>query len=553
MRGHDTLIDINDPDPNPGPLCTVMMTNMTVKEEQGIVSQDAVIEFLENPESYDPRPEQVERIDTHGAVVFLAGAQAFKMKRAVKLPYLDFSTLEKRRRICRHEIERNRVTAPDLYRDVVPVLRTEGGSLSLKGDGVPVEWLVRMLRFDQAQLFDRLAETRNLDLALMGNLARLIAAYHCDAQRLECNDGRVILQSVADQVIAACSRPNQGLKPNEAATFSRDLGEALSAGQKQLDKRAGKGFVRLCHGDLHLKNIVLHDGRPMLFDAIEFDDGIATIDVLYDLAFLMMDLWSRGLKRHANVVLNRYLVASGESENISGLALLPLFLSLRAGVRAMVASDLLAQIDPAKAQEVLVEIRHYFDLAASFLRSESHRLVVIGGRSGTGKSTLSADLAPSLGRAPGALHVRSDVERKSLLGVSETERLDRQGYTKAITDQVYSRLLSKAETALSAGHSVILDAVYLRPDERRAAELLARRTDAAFTGIWLEASEQRMKQRVEARVNDASDADVHVVEMQSEIDAGPINWHRVQADAGPHAVCERARKIVAIDRQLPAV
>ncbi len=521
---------------------------MIVEEEPGVGNQDAVEEFLADPGSYDPRPERVERIDTHGAIVFLAGAQAFKMKRAVKLPYLDFSTLERRRRICQHEIERNRETAPDLYRDVVPVTRADGGLLSLNGEGQPVEWLVRMRRFDQALLFDRLAETGELDLALMGQLATLIAAYHSSARQIEHGKGHAIVESVADQVIAACSKSDLGLKPSEVETFSNDMAQALAAGEKQLDERAGKGFVRLCHGDLHLKNIVLHDACPMLFDAIEFDDAIATIDVLYDLAFLVMDLWSRGLKQHANVVLNRYLVASGESDNLSGLALLPLFLALRAGVRAMVATDLLAQIDRARAQQVRVEIEHYFDLAVSFLRSEPCRLVVVGGRSGTGKSTLSANLAPELGRAPGALHVRSDVERKSLLGVSETERLDPRGYTKEVTDQVYDRLLSKAKKALSAGHSVILDAVYLRPDERKAVELLAHSTGAVFTGIWLEASQQRMKKRVEARVNDASDADAHVVEMQSEIDAGPISWHRVKADDEPAAVCERASRIIAAGR-----
>lgn len=526
---------------------------MAVEEEHGIVNQDAVVDFLADPGSYDPRPERVERIDTHGAIIFLAGAHAFKMKRAVKLPYLDFSTLEKRRRICEHEIERNRATAPDLYLDVVPVTRVDEGRLSLDGAGQPVEWLVRMRQFDQAQLFDRLAAAHQLDPALMDQLATLIAEYHSSALRFESDDGRAIVQSVADQVVAACSRPNSGLKPGAVTEFSECLAEALAVGQTQLDERAGKGFVRLCHGDLHLKNIVLHEAHPMLFDAIEFDDAIATIDVLYDLAFLVMDLWSRGLKKHANIVLNRYLVNSSDRENVSGLALLPLFLALRAGVRAMVACDLLTRIDREKAHDVRVEIGRYFDLAVSFLRPERTRLVVVGGRSGTGKSTLSASLAPALGRAPGAVHVRSDVERKCLLGVSETERLEQQGYTRVITDQVYDRILVKAESALSAGHSVILDAVYLRPDERKGVELLAHRTGAAFTGIWLEASKQRMKKRVEARVNDASDATADVVEMQTEIDAGPISWHRVQADDEPDVVCDRAWKIIAAEDHSPVL
>ena len=506
--------------------------------------QEAVIAVMEDPASYDPPPDQVRRIDTHGAIVFLAGDSAYKMKRAVRLPYLDFSTLEKRKRVCGHEVERNRLTAPSLYRDVVPVCRTESGGLRLGGCGEPVEWFVRMRRFDQAFLLDNLAVQDALELALMMPLADTVADYHAAAPAGADVAGHDVIARVVDQVTSTLAKPRSPIDPVLVSSFAKRIAEELRLQSDLLDRRAACGLVRLCHGDLHLKNIVLLDGKPTLFDAIEFDDAIATIDIYYDLAFLLMDLWFRGLKRHANVFFNRYMAAAEPSQAFAGLSLFPLFLSVRAGVRAMVGIDLLAQLDSSQARQAEAEIERYFDLAKSLLNRSPPRMVVVGGRSGTGKSTLAAGLAPLTGEAPGAFHIRSDVERKRMFGVDETERLDADGYAKSATDEVYDRILRRAENALRVGHSVVLDAVYLLPQQRREVETVARSAGARFTGLWLEASLETMTARVEARTGDASDADARVVEMQSGIDAGPLGWRLIRTDGNPETVLAAARKII---------
>lgn len=512
--------------------------------ENDVALQEAVIAVMEDPVSYEPVPDRVRRIDTHGAIVFLAGDSAYKMKRALRLPYLDFSTLEKRKRVCEHEIERNRQTAPDLYEDVVPVCRTDSGRLILGGRGEPVEWFVKMRRFDQAGLFDNLAARHELDLALMRPLADRVADYHAAAPATMDATGHDIIARVVEQVASTLAKPVSPVDKVAVASFAKQIAEELKLQSGLLDRRAAAGLVRLCHGDLHLKNIVLLDGEPTLFDAIEFDDAIATIDIYYDLAFLLMDLWFRDLKLHANLFFNRYMATAEPPQALSGLSSLPLFLSVRAGVRAMVGIDLLAQVEDPDTKKAEAEIKRYFDLAVSLLNRAPPRLVAVGGRSGTGKSTLAAGLAPHVGQAPGALHIRSDVERKRMFGVDETERLGADGYAKSATDRVYDRILHRAETGLRAGQSVVLDAVYLLPQQRREVETVARSAGARFTGLWLEASLETMTARVEARTGDASDADARVVEMQSGIDAGPLGWQRIRADGDPDTVLAAARKVL---------
>ena len=240
-----------------------------------------------------------------------------------------------------------------------------------------------------------------------------------------------------------------------------------------LDARAAHGFVRRCHGDLHLANIVLHHGQPTLYDAIEFDEALATIDTLYDLAFLLMDLDVLGQRLAANLVLNRYLCCSGEDLDLNGLAALPLFLALRAAIRALVTSDRAAQQDGPGRNRDLERARRYLSAALDYAMPAAPKLVVVGGLSGTGKTTLAAALAPWLGAAPGAVHLRSDLERKMLAGVGELERLPPTAYTPEARQGVYKSLHQKAASALTAKHSVIIDAVYDEERQRREIEALA--------------------------------------------------------------------------------
>lgn len=508
--------------------------------------QDAVIAFLSDPASYDPRPDAVERIDTHAAIVFLAGAHAYKIKRAVKLAYLDFSTLEKRRRACERELELNRATAPGLYLAVTPIVRQADGRLALGGDGVAVEWAVAMLRFDQDDLLDRLAHRGRLDLTLMAPLADHIADFHAGAPAARQTDGEAVMADVVTSTVAALGSAPDVVPQSALSHYAKTILAALHDTADLLRQRSAGGHVRRCHGDLHLKNIVLLDGRPTLFDAIEFDEAIATIDVLYDLAFLIMDLWHAGLRRHANAVLNRYLAAAGDPDHLAGLAALPLFLACRAAVRAMVTLDNLANLAPAARAGAEREAVDYFDRARGFLVPETPRLVAIGGLSGTGKSTLAAALAPALGAAPGAIHLRSDVERKALFGVPATRRLGPEAYDPAVTERVYAIMRDKAVRALGAGHSVIADAVSLTPEHRDLFETAAREANAPFSGLWLTAGADRLVQRVEARRGDASDANADVVRRQLELSTGPIAWQPVEADAGPDSTLHTAARALGV-------
>lgn len=281
------------------------------------------------------------------------------------------------------------------------------------------------------------------------------------------------------------------------------------------------------------------DNRPVLFDAIEFDESLATCDVLYDLAFLLMDLWTRELKSHANLLFNRYLWTCEDVERqLKGLSLLPLFLSLRAAIRAKVAV-----LQPG-AGEHAAEARRHFEAACAFLAPSRADLVAIGGLSGTGKSSLAAALAASIGRAPGAVHLRSDIERKRIHGVGEFERLPREAYTPESAARVYERLRCLASLALEAGQSVIVDAVHLRPEERRDVEGTAARHKARFTGLWLEAPVDVLMERVARRERDASDATAEIVSLQADHLAGETDWIRLNASGELEDVIARANAAI---------
>lgn len=490
--------------------------------------QSAVIRFLLDPASYPRRPERVERMDTHGAIIFLAGDRAYKLKRAVKLAYLDFSTLEKRRAVCERELELNRRTAPGLYLGLIPVTRDERGGLRLGGPGEAADWLIEMRRFGQEQLFDRLARAGKLEPALLERLVRHIEAFHRDAPRRTDAAWPDSLIGVAETVISALGDAEFDVL--DTAGTRDALRNGIERARPLLAARREAGFVRRCHGDMHLKNIVLIDGEPCLFDALEFDEDLATIDVLYDLGFLLMDLWGRGLKREANAVLNRYFARDVPAEEWAGLSLLPLFMSLRAGVRAMVGLDGLKAAAEADRGSLREEMLGYADLARVLITPPEPRLVAIGGMSGTGKTTVAREIAAGIGPAPGAIHLRSDVERKAMLGAAPTEPLGPEGYAPEASRAVYERLTAKAEAILRAGHAVILDATFLEPDSRRALEPLAVSLGVPFQPVWLKADAEAMIGRVTNRRGDASDADAEIVRRQiAEGCDAPYGWAIIEA------------------------
>jgi len=493
--------------------------------------------FLSEPSSHGGTP--VEKIETHSAAVFLSGTRAWKLKRAVPYDYLDFSTLERRKEMCEAEMRINRRTAPRLYLRVVPVTREHDGTLALDGVGLPIDWVLEMVRFDQEALFDRLAASGRLDIQLMRSLASEISQFHSIAERRLDHGGRAGMAWVIDGNAVGFASQGAGiLDADRCASLTREAHAALERFGAQLDERREAGFVRQCHGDMHLRNIVLIDGRPTLFDAIEFNDEIACIDVLYDLAFLLMDLWRRGLPAHANAVWNRYLAEAGE---LSGIALMPFFLSCRAAVRAKTsATSAIFQTDPDHRKQFEDLARSYLSMAGTMLIPQKPCLVAVGGLSGSGKSTLALKISPSLGVAPGALALRSDEIRKRLFGVPEFSRLGKEGYTDAASRRVYATIAKHASSAVHRGYSVVADAVFANAADRVAIEAVASSLSVPFVGIWLDAPQSILSARVENRQSDASDADTAVVRSQLKRDTGPIHWQRIDASSSPDVVLQQS-------------
>jgi hypothetical protein len=303
------------------------------------------------------------------------------------------------------------------------------------------------------------------------------------------------------------------------------------------------GKVRHCHGDLHLRNICLLEGKPTLFDCLEFDEALASIDVLYDLAFLLMDLEHRGLGHFGNRVFNRYL---DRCEEDGGLAAIPFFLSLRAAIRAHVTATALDHAaDAVAGAKMACEARCYLSLTERFLQPQPCRLVAIGGLSGAGKSTLAAGLAPELGLRPGARVLRSDVTRKLLLGVDPEERLPATAYTRETSARVYEVLCRKAAVGLGAGYTVIIDAVALTAEERNSFAEVARAAAVPFSGLWLEARPEAMADRIRGRVRDASDASPEILAGQLRHDAGKIDWVRIDAGGRAEDCLAAARRALA--------
>lgn len=504
--------------------------------------QQALIDFLSTPQAYGLEAgARIERIDTHAAAVFLVGDRVYKLKRAVKFPFLDFSTCALRRRYCADEVRLNRRTAPDLYLGVAPVRRGEAGfTLGRTSEpdlatGEAEDWLVVMRRFDQRNLLSSCAERGALTPDLVADLAREIARFHAEARPEADHWGGAVLVHTVEmdvgQMKARGELLDTGLSEELAA-----LMPAEAMRQADLaDRRRAMGAVKRCHGDLHLKNIYLEAGKPQAFDGIEFNDRLSCIDVLYDLSFLLMDLDFRDLKAHANLALNTYLWHSPESDEelMRALALLPIYLARRGAIRAHVDAAGIPHIaDKAAARQLRERACAYQRYARSLFPSPKPSLLAIGGLSGTGKTTLAKRLAPEQAPTPGAILLRSDVLRKRMAGIPLDQRMPPGSYAPEKAAAVYDELHRLAAIALKAGRSVILDAVYSKPQERDAARRVAEQAGVSFTGLWLDAPPELLRRRVDARTGDASDATTAVVERQAEYDVGQIDWARLDASVG---------------------
>ncbi|MBX9749556.1 MAG: AAA family ATPase [Roseococcus sp.] len=456
-------------------------------------------------------------VETHISAVFLGEREAFKLKKAVDFGFLDFTRLAERERLTKFEHALNAPHAPSLYLGAVPLTRSPDGALRLGGEGAALEWVLRMRRLPPEAFF-----TGPVPPDLLDPLADAVVALHQAAPRRE-GDARMIGVITGNRAAALSA----GLPEAQVSAWA----EAALATEERLapwlQERAASGLLRRCHGDLHLGNICLLEGRPTPFDALEFDEALATIDTGYDLAFLLMDLDQRDSRAAANRVLNRYLARTGDVALLRGL---PLWLSLRALIRAHVAAR-----SGQDGGALLAAARAYLGPATP-------RLVAVGGLQGTGKSHLARRLAPDLGAAPGAVILRSDEIRKRQAGVRPETRLPPEAYTREASAAVFAELNRLAAEALAAGHAVIADAVFQRAAERDALAAL----HPGFTGLWLEAPLDLLRARIAARSGDASDATAAVLDATATRDAGEITWIRLDASAGTE---EMARKSLDLPLQ----
>ncbi|MBS1132912.1 MAG: hypothetical protein H6R02_53 [Burkholderiaceae bacterium] len=518
---------------------------------------ELLVAGLLRPAAYPQPVMRVERIDTHVSTVLLAGDYAYKLRKPVNLGFLDFSTLEQRHRDCEEELRLNRRSAPELYLDVVPIIGTQSAPrIGVFGSAEPtIEVAVRMRRFDTRLTFDCLAERGELTPALIDRLAEAVAALHAGATAAPAEGGapESVARWIGDNFTAMRDHvhsPADRSRLDELADWTR---RELIAKKDLLSQRAVHGRIRECHGDLHLGNVVLLDGAPTLFDAIEFNAELRCIDVISDIAFTFMDLADHGLDGLAWRFLSRYLEISGDYD---GLALLRLYAVYRALVRAKVALIRLRQPE-VKHQVRLREhasFEHYLALAERLQRPASPALVAMTGLSGSGKSTVAQTLAAELG----AVRLRSDVERKRLHGLEPADDSLGRIYSEDATRLTYDRLALLAATVLRVGVSVVVDAASLHRRERQRFIDVSLATNAHAAIVMCTAPLETLLERVRTRAQaatDPSEATEAVLERQigwqEPLDAAEQTRASVIDTSGDiESVMRRAVEVAAMLRRL---
>lgn len=490
---------------------------------------------------------EVEVVQTHISTVLLAGEFAYKLKRPVRLPFLDFSTLAQRRHFLQEELRLNQRTAPELYLDLLPVTGRPDQPL-LNGEGQAIEWALRMRRFGPGGDFKAMAQAGTLQRQHIDALGDHLAAFHLALPASAPVPGANTLQwatASLDEIGAATNRPAT-CTAEAIGHLRQTLLPRLAHPQPTPAQRQAAGWVRECHGDLHLGNLVEWRGRVLAFDALEFDPALRHIDVVADLAFPFMDLLAQGLPALAWRLVNRHVEHTGDFD---GLRLLPALAAYRALVRAKVA--LLSPQGQA-------DFDRYWPWAQRLLDTPRPRLLLTTGLSGSGKSTLALMLAEQLG----AIRVRSDVERKRLFGLPPTARPDPALglYAPEATQRTYSRLGELAHGLLTAGLSVVVDAACLRQHERQALRELAQGCGADFALVNCEAPDPVLRARIterQATNEDASDADPAVLQLQQGVaEPLPADWatfcHRVNNDGDVDALAVQARALVKHWRRVSA-
>jgi len=477
-----------------------------------------LIQALHNPACYDHPVQNIRLVETHISWVLLTGDYVYKIKKPVNLGFLDFSTLEKRRFYCAEELRLNRRLAESLYLGVVPI----AGPLSrpvVNGPGEPVEYAVRMVQFPEAARLDRMLARGDLGATHVDSLAQELAEFH-GRIRVAGDDSPF---GNPDHVYEPVKENFEQIRPRIETQDQIPLqrleawSEQTFAGlRRTLEDRKRRGFIRECHGDAHLANMVWLDGRAVLFDCLEFSENLRWIDTMSEVAFLTMDLDDRGHAALARRALNAYLEHTGD---YAGLAVFRFYQVYRALVRAKVACIRLSQgvLNEKEKRQVREEYLGYVNLAERYTRALPTALLITHGLSGSGKTWLSQQLLEAID----AIRLRSDVERKRLYGLAPHQHsgsgIDSGIYTAEASRLTYAHLLELAGAILQAGYPVIVDAAFLRRGQRAPFRVLAETMRAAFVILEIHAPEYVLRERLLHRTDqtrEASEAGLAVLDHQ---------------------------------------
>jgi uncharacterized protein len=488
----------------------------------GSNSNPVLIKTLLDADAYPHDVASVRLIETHISWVLLTGQFAYKIKKPVNFGFLDFSTLDKRRYYCQEELRLNQRLAKDWYLDVVPITG-QPDHPKMDGKGAAIEYAVKMRQFPSAQTLRESAESGQFGVGEIDQITEMVADFHDGIEKADANspygeshDIQHWFDGNFDHIKPLLDDKQQLLQLEAIKAWGHDewANKALL-----MQQRKQQGYVRECHGDLHLGNMTLINGTVVLFDCIEFNPMLRWIDVISEVAFLVMDLVHLGYDGYAYRFLNRYLQHTGDYH---GLALLRYYLAYRALVRAKVALLRVAQNpDAVICAQARSEYAIFANLAERFTKANRTVLIITHGFSGSGKSTYASQLAEKIA----AIQIRSDLERKRLFGYSPqattNSGIDSGVYTKEAGEKTYNHLAELAKVILESGYSAIIDAAFLKAEQRELFRQLASKCKVELTIIDFQAAKETLCERIKQRQNDSSEATIDVL-LQQQQTAQPL-------------------------------
>lgn len=479
-----------------------------------------LLNALQQPTFYPHPVKEIKKLETHISWIFLTGDYAYKIKKPVNFGFVDYSTLEKRKHFCEQEVKLNKALTSSVYLDIVTLNKADNG-YEINGKGEVIDYAIKMKEFSQENLLDRLLERNELTTDIVDNIAKQVAGFHMKAERAPTDSPYGKPETVKAPVTENFAQSRELLNTYHIAnaTYLLPLENLEQESESMfkliypvLEERKKDGYIRNCHGDLHLGNITLIDGEPVIFDCIEFNEFFRWTDPMADVGFLLMDFFDRGQEEFGMRFLNTYMIYTGDYE---GLLILPYYFAYRAMVRAKIQ---LFSINPkdsaAKRDQYFVRFSNYMHLAQKYFERSQPFLLLMHGFSGSGKSTLAVRIAEQTK----TIMIRSDVERKRIYQVSPSEKLDDAAYQADINKKTYEKLLYLTEVITTAGYSVIVDATFLKADQRKLFTDFAVKHKIPFSIIFCEATHPVLEERLNKRNKEAdfSHADMHVLKKQRE-------------------------------------